>query len=285
MKFKADHQMEGKFNIQNPFLKNLIQFVAFNGFEPDGDQFIPVIPDCNSALVINIGKPYQRVISDTGDTKTISGSHFVGMKSKHCFVRPNSEMKTISIRFRPGALPFFLKSNIHELTDTITDAVLVFGSDIFLLEEQFSEADNPHSIIPKIESFLLKRLYFKYHSNDILNKIKLIYKNPTSCKIESLRMENLSYKKLEREFFRGVGLMPKQFIDIVKFNYSTSLLHLNPQMTFTEIGYRAGYCDQSHFIKAFKIKSGHTPRKVAEQKSSMFLDNLQIISDEFRLYA
>lgn len=271
-----------KYQLNNPILKKLIQFVAINGFESNGDHYIPVIPDGISALVISIGKPYERTIAVNDVSKTIAGSHFVGIKSKYCFVRPNNEMKTISIRFRPGTLPFFINSSLVELTDTIVDAHQLFGRDILLLENQFTEDDNACSVIGKVEEFLLARLNLNANLNDTLNKVKQIYSNPAHCKIEHLRSDNISYKKLERDFLRNVGLTPKLFIDIVKFNYTASLLYLNPKLTLTEAAYKAEYYDQSHCIRSFINKSGCSPGKFLKQKSPMFLDNLKTISDELR---
>lgn len=272
-----------KFYLKNPILKKLIQFVSINGFEPDCDNYISVIPDGISALVISIGKPYERTFAETNVSKKITGSHFVGIKSTHCFVRPNNGMKTISIRFRPGSLPFFVNSNLEELTDTIVDAYQLFGREIVFLEEQFSEVDNPCSVIEKVEDFLLARLNFNANSNEFLTKVKKIYRNPAHFRIEHLRDENISYKKLERDFIRNIGLTPKLFIDIVKFNYTASLLYSNPKLTLTEIAYKAEYYDQPHCIRSFIKKSGYSPGKFLKQKSPMFIDNLKIITDEFRI--
>lgn len=270
-----------KYYFNHPILKNLIQFVAINGFEPDGDNYIPVVPDGMSALVVNIGKPYERSDSDNCNATIVSGSHFVGIKSRSCFVRPNNGMKTISIRFRPGALPFFLRTDLGALTDSTVDATLLFGQEIRMLEEQFFENDHPDFVLSMIEEFLLNRFRLNTAYFEVLDKVKTIYRNPAYCSMDDLRMENSSYKKLQLEFRKNVGITPKLFLDIIKFNYSASLLHSRTDLSFTEIGYKAEYYDQAHFIRSFTRKSGYTPGKFLRQNSAMFLDNLQILSNEF----
>lgn len=267
--------------VKSPLLKNLIQFVAINGFVPDGPNYIPVMPDGVSSLVINIGSAYERVQSQIGGKKIIKGSHFVGIKSKYCYVKPNNGMRTISIRFKPGAVPFFIKSNLHEITDNVIAADELFGRDIFFLEELIAEENDPDTILEHIELFLLGRLNINYSPEKITEKIKMIYRDPSHCKIEDLRSGNTSYKKLEREFMQHIGIAPKLFIDIVRFNYATSLLFKNPGNAFTCAGYQAGYYDQSHFINSFKKFSGFTPGKYIQQRSDMFLDNQRIIGEEF----
>ncbi|MBL7931630.1 MAG: AraC family transcriptional regulator [Bacteroidia bacterium] len=267
--------------VKSPLLKDHIQFVAINGFVPDKGNIIPVMPDGVSALVINVGKPYQRSCSLTGEMSTVKGSHFVGIKSRACYVKPNFEMRTVSIRFKPGAIKFFLQNDASELTDQVVEASLLFGSDIFFLEDKIAGESDPNQILRLVELFLLKKMIRRPGLVNISGKIELIYSRPTELRTRDLLGGSRGYKSLEREFIRHLGISPKTFIDIARFNYSSSLLFREPEAVLTQIGLQAGYYDQSHFTHSFKKFSGFTPSQFQTLGSEMFLDNQRIISEFF----
>jgi AraC-like DNA-binding protein len=56
-----------------------------------------------------------------------------------------------------------------------------------------------------------------------------------------------------------VGTSPKKFASIVRLKH---VIHqYNPDHSLTELAYEAGFYDQAHFIKEFKLFTGATPEK------------------------
>lgn len=267
----------------NPILKKYVHHISFSQFTPDGNKFIHVIPDGMSELVINFGKPYQRTKGNSTEIITVKGSHFIGIKSKSCFVNPNSELECVSIRFKPGASSFFNMIPSNELADSVIPAVDIFGMDIIQLENQISETKNKEEIIKLIEAFLLKRITNNYFALETIDKIYSIYKNPTSTKLEYWENKNSNYKKNERRFLQYVGLPPKLFMKIVQFNYSTKIKSENPKISLTQIAHQSGYYDQAHFIKNFKQLAEITPKEYNPNTSVMTLLNQITINNQFEL--
>lgn len=57
-----------------------------------------------------------------------------------------------------------------------------------------------------------------------------------------------------------VGANPKEYARITRFQKVLSFLQHSPEtMSQAQIAYQCGYADQSHFIREFKLFSGHTP--------------------------
>lgn len=90
--------------------------------------------------------------------------------------------------------------------------------------------------------------------------IKLIFNSKGKISLKDLR-ENLhvTERTLERQFMKEVGVSPKQFLKIIRFN--TSLLQLSQEdyTKLSDIAYLNEYADQSHFIRMFKDFTGRTP--------------------------
>ncbi|GJM34441.1 MAG: AraC family transcriptional regulator [Saprospiraceae bacterium] len=232
-------------------------------------------------LILNIGKPYERFLTKSNQIKTIRSSHFIGIKSQFTYVKPNPEIRAVIIRFKPGAIRMFVRCELDALTDEVVEADQVFGKEIHILEQKIAEETDNHKIFEQIESFLLSKIRFDTEALRTIDDIKLIYKNPIYSTIEDFQLENFSYKNLERRFKKNLGLTPKLFMNIVKFNYSSKLLTLKPLQSLTQTGYESGYFDQAHFIKAFKRFSGFTPKEYPKQNSQILQKNQQTVNKLF----
>jgi AraC-like DNA-binding protein len=71
---------------------------------------------------------------------------------------------------------------------------------------------------------------------------------------------------LSRGFSRYFGMSLGNYIRIIKVNQAFNLIALN-QLSMTEICYRCGFFDQSHFITNFKQIYGTTPSKFSKNIS------------------
>jgi len=84
----------------------------------------------------------------------------------------------------------------------------------------------------------------------------------------------LSKKQFEREFNTLVGMNPKEYIRIVRFQKALALLQQKKNdINHVQIAYASGYADQSHYIREFKRLSRYTPQsllKISEPYSDLF---------------
>lgn len=78
--------------------------------------------------------------------------------------------------------------------------------------------------------------------------------------IKQLReLLNISERTFERRFLAQVGITPKQFSRIIQFQSSLIDLQDKDFNKLTDIVYKNGFADQSHFIRVFKAFTGITP--------------------------
>ena len=73
--------------------------------------------------------------------------------------------------------------------------------------------------------------------------------------------------KLERLFYTEVGLSPKTFIRITRFQEVFKKIRQQGVKDLTGLAYEYGYYDQSHFIRDFQAFSGVNPRKFFSEKN------------------
>lgn len=70
---------------------------------------------------------------------------------------------------------------------------------------------------------------------------------------------NLSERSLERLFQKYIGVSPKLYSRICRFQAALEILRKADFISLTEIAHLKSYFDQSHFIRDFKYFAGTTP--------------------------
>jgi transcriptional regulator GlxA family with amidase domain len=75
---------------------------------------------------------------------------------------------------------------------------------------------------------------------------------------ETARRLGVSRRRLERHFQQAVGMAPTLSYKIMRLEHAEFLLRQSNQ-SVTEIAAATGFCDSSHFVRAFRQKCGITP--------------------------
>ena len=265
----------------HPLLRNYIEYIYFVPEVTVREGFIPVMPDCMTELVISLRGSSERNFG-SGCIEKISRSHFVGMKSRSQQLKLGASLKKVGIRFKPGGALMFADFDMNELTDCVVDASEIFSNEILELENKIGESSDVPFIIKNVEDFLIARYKANQKVIELREILKIIYDNPAETKIENIKERTGTYyKQLERSFSRVLGIHPKLFMRIVKFNYATKLIYEHLDKPLTEIAYESGYYDQSHFIKTFKELSGMKPKDYFPFSSPRIASNQAITNRLF----
>lgn len=82
----------------------------------------------------------------------------------------------------------------------------------------------------------------------------------------------LSLRQFERSFITRVGISPKLFIRIVRFENAMKMKNNYPDKNWSEIALECGYTDSSHILKEFKEFAEFPPSKFYLQPSSGYSD-------------
>ena len=241
-----------------PYIKG---FYLYNsGTDSSFDDI--VFPSGNMEVIFNMGEGIWKTKKDN-NFYTTPPIEFWGQLTRPLAVKSAGKNTMLGIRFHPYSAAYFFKEDVSVLNNEIIHAADLFGASIKTLHAQLLALDDLHERIVLIEAYLLKRLAVseKQHS-----KIKFIGNIADSLKpgtdnekIISISVRhNISSRYLNQLFIQYTGLAPKLFCKINRFQYSLQLIN-NNEDKLTGIAYDAGYFDQSHFIREFKMFTGITP--------------------------
>ena len=167
------------------------------------------------------------------------------------------------IVFKPGAgFPLTHKSAAL-FTNKVLPAQEVFGESIIGLLEELKKPTDPETKFMEIETWLKVQLKEDDFYTDIIQfAIREIENSPTEINIKSIADKTgFSQKQFIQIFKKYVGITPKQFHRIMRFNEILSAVENKEKISWTIIAADCGYFDQAHFIKDFYSFSGLNPKQ------------------------
>jgi len=80
----------------------------------------------------------------------------------------------------------------------------------------------------------------------------------------------LSYRTIHRLFTDEIGVCPKNYLKIIRFNKVCNFINCSNKVNWSELIYACGYYDQAHFIHDFKSIMKFTPNDFLKHTSGKF---------------
>jgi AraC-like DNA-binding protein len=238
-----------------------------------------VIVDTGIEVFFNFGDGYTRSEAPTDGAATwVEGSHVVGFRHRPIVVSQAGTVSIFGIRFRPEGIARLVRFPLSEITHRIVDLHEVFGSEAAPLEQRLYEASGASERIAIVETAMLSRLHEAPRDLAMASlAVSLIRSSHGRVTVAAVADRlDLGYKQLERAFRRRIGVTPKTFAQIVRFqNAAAQLLRRRPG----DAWFPSGYYDQPHFIREFTRFAGITPsafRARSEQISSYLLESARM---------
>jgi len=165
------------------------------------------------------------------------------------------------VRFLPGSFPLLFNVNAAELTDRdehLSDVVPFLARDLVQHLESYSKFNSVNTIL---DNYFIKRIETIPLNPDkrIYNAINILLSSHGNINLKSDIDTGISPRQLRRLFEFYVGDTPKVFSKVVRFQYFFQLLFSEKDYAYNTLFHEAGYYDQPHFNKDFKIFFGLTP--------------------------
>lgn len=103
----------------------------------------------------------------------------------------------------------------------------------------------------------------------VIEKIaqKIISANGNIDLLKLGKEEGISDRSMQRYFLEYIGISPKAFKNIARFNFVTRSMEFGTNKKLTDLLFDAGYSDANHFTKDFKKIAGITPSQYYKGRS------------------
>lgn len=177
----------------------------------------------------------------------------------------------IGVKFKPPGIAQLTGVNMEHLTDACVAAEDIWGSAFELLHEEMQSAADIENRIAVLEKFLtakFSRVKQAYYFKNVSNALEMIRQSAGSMRISEIqRQTNTTKKTLERNFTQAIGLKPKLYAQIVRFNAAKDEIdQLLAKQKISDVAYHFGYFNNSHLAAAFKRFSGLSPNQYLKSK-------------------
>jgi AraC-like DNA-binding protein len=179
----------------------------------------------------------------------------------------------VGVCLYPYAVPLMFRLPALELTHKAFDFDLVVGKEATFLRERVMEVSSIQEKIETVSAYLLKKTKTAaFMERSIQGSVLNVIQKEGQLTVENIvQQAGISSRQAERKFREYAGMSPKLFTRLIRFH--ASLQWAGANCSLTEIAYRSGYFDQSHFIREFKQFSGISPKQYFRLNPSQVADN------------
>jgi len=217
------------------------------------------------SLIFYCNNPVSMGRIEKGDFDKQPLTVLIGPQFSRVNIKVHRQLSAIRVDFLPGGMYRMLGIPMHELFDGGFDALDFFGSKMRCINEQLQQS-NLEEGKNIVEKFLLNQVTSLKGILPVDSALRMLLNNNGKMPIEkTAQFSCLSLKQFERKCKERLGMNPKTYARILKFSKAYRLHEARPQLSWTQIAYEAGYYDQMHMIRDFKVFAGVNPSVIEKQ--------------------
>jgi AraC-like DNA-binding protein len=225
----------------------------------DVTELEPILPDGHPELIVHCGDPFVELRAG-GERRVQAPILVAGQLRQAVRIAPLGHTQVVGARLRPDGAAAIFGGSLDELTGRIVD----FASVDHTLARQLHDHVVPQrSAIGRVQA--LDRVLGNHvgpqradrlvaHACAIgLERRGLVRVGDVAAAV------GLSARQLERRFVARVGLPPKLFLRVIRFQEVLRAIGPGSADDWAGIAVDHWFYDQSHFVADFKAFTGHSP--------------------------
>ena len=267
------------FKPKPPLSKFVENFWLYEGYEPE-HKTERILPTGTLELVINLRQNELRFYDAEGpeNCSRLSGAVVSGASGRG-FAPDTAEVDfIIGVHFKPGGAFPFLGLPAGDLADTHVDLEILWGPSAGRLRERLCEARTSAERFQLLQEALLSRLCHGVKQHYAVSAaLEMFGKNQAAQRVrEAAKYLGLSQRRFIQVFKAEVGMTPKLFSRIQRFQQTRAFIQHNPSINWADLAVDLGYFDQSHFIREFLEFSGLSPTDYINRHKHFIEPNLHV---------
>ena len=229
-----------------------------------------VVPDGCPELIVHLGDPFARSIE--GRWVVQPRAFLAGTLSRPWVLRAGRRVDTVGIRFRAGQTTGVLPVSLAGTSDReLALAPIVGRAAAEALVRSLRSARTGARRVAAADRWLAARLAeAPPRRRSSARAVALIREGGGQARIEDVALAlGWSRRRMERAFARDLGISPKVYARIVRLNAVLATLDDAERPRAVDLALEAGYFDQAHLLRDFRILAGRTPRSRREKDGEM----------------
>lgn len=229
-----------------------------------------VLPDGTFELCINL-RAEPRHVYERKDHQPVASyrqAWFSGAHRQHIVIDTGRDSSMVGAHFKVGGAARVLGMPAGELLDQVVELDALGGLAHANLRDALLEAPTPAAKFSVLEDFLLRQARRNDTRNPAMrHAVSRLTNAPNTASISAVATElGISHKHLIERFRDEVGLTPKRFCRIQRFQEVLRAIEARRGVEWADLACSCGYFDQAHFIHEFREFSGLNPSAYLVQR-------------------
>jgi len=244
----------------------------YTDYHPDHDRE-HVLPDGGCDLIINLESRPRRLFqrANPQEHRAFRRGWISGAQSEFLIIDALPASTMIGAHFRPGAAARFMGLPAPEFAAQVVELDDIWRAGVWEWRDQLMEARGPREKFTVFERFLNERLARSPARLDagpgISNAIEGFMRAPELRHMGRAADDmGVSRRHFIAEFRRHVGLTPKTFCRIRRFQDVLVAIQAKRPVGWADLACSCGYYDQSHFIRDFIRFAGMNPSSYLDRR-------------------
>jgi AraC-like DNA-binding protein len=244
-----------------PPLDSYIECLWWSHRDEPQDHCEHMLPSGGAQLIFALHEtPILCGPSACGKAITWSGSIVHGSQSSYYVAGPKPKGSCVGVSFRPSAAGALIGASMTELADRHVALDAIWGTRGVDLHHRLMSAAEPKEVFRILEQNLSARIHRPLLIHPAV--AQALASRPAPVRVaDPQRASGYSPRHFIALFRSAVGLNPKHYYRIRRFNSAVRRMAAGDGQGFGDIAAAAGYSDQAHLTREFREFAGVTPAK------------------------
>jgi AraC-like DNA-binding protein len=221
-----------------------------------------ILPTGASQLIVNLKEDQTRLYDPEPPHRcvTTSGTLLAGVRSNFQVIDTSEQEYVAGVAFRPGGAVPFLRMPADETTDADVPLETLWGRRRAAgLRERLLESRSLDAMLDVLEASLQEMWTPPGLHPAVTFALAAFDRVPTTSITAVTGTIGLSPKRFIERFKIEVGMTPKRYCRIRRFQRALALANGSRDVDWTRVALDCGYFDQAHFNHDFRSFAGLTP--------------------------
>lgn len=254
-----------------PLSEFVDSFVYFRGVQQD-HQIERLLPDGNVVLILDLTDGAQFIYDNETllPIQVCRRAWVSGMQQRALSIPSGNDNENFVVTFRKGRSLPFLSGPLTEFTNLVIEADVAVSPAIMSLRSALQDQTTPSAKFAYAEAELLRLFGGGLQINECVDyAVARIEQMPHETTIRAISDQvGYSQKHFIHLFKQQVGVTPKSFLRIMRFQRTLTTIAAAPVTSWAGLAAEAGYYDQAHLITEFRSLAGMTPVEYQRQASA-----------------
>jgi AraC-like DNA-binding protein len=270
--------IRGQFSGPSPALEQFVRFYAQREGTIRGPAVVHPVPARPTPMIVfDFDDPTNVFIYERQAMVKSSVAVVVGPQTyRRLEMRLRGALDNFAISFQPDGIHRLFSIPMHELTDIDIEAHSVLGSFITRLGEHLGNVRSFPERVRIVEEAFLSRALAATPPDGVSTAAGGIILAGGRADMPALAAQaNLSLRQFERRFMQQVGMRPKLFARIARFEAALENKARLGTKSWTDVAHEFGYYDQMHMVHDFAEFTGGTPTETLTQLETVFVEQIR----------